>query len=172
MRASASRVGVGACALLLFALGSFSCGDPDTSGRLIPCETEDDCEYPLPMCDPQARVCVGCIASQQTCGAEQMCDEATRTCVPADPDAPCRFDADCPRPGFDTTDQIFCDLEEGRCVGCLDDLDCVSPEVCIAETRLCGTVCETCDAGVGDAGAADAGAADAGAGDAGVADGG
>jgi hypothetical protein len=140
-------------ALLVAALSAWlSCGD-DIKGPpevgLVPCTSPSDCEAPTPMCDPQAQICVGCIASQQTCGAGLTCDETTYTCVPADPDAPCRFDADCPRPGFDTTKQIFCDLDTGRCVGCLDDLDCIAPQICLPDSELCGEFCDSCPEGWG-----------------------
>src|SRR5262249_55824377 len=95
-------------AAVLLAVG---CKNPSTNqtnpGGTIACKSASDCPSTLPMCHPDAKVCVGCIESFQTCGNMQMCDAATHTCVPYDPNKPCkRSMSDCPRLGIDNAKLI------------------------------------------------------------------
>ena len=84
--------------LLAVALLLTGCGDgndtPDLS-TTIACQADKDCPSNLPTCEPNAKVCVGCIEGMMTCTQPgYVCDDATHTCVPGDPNAPCRFNAD------------------------------------------------------------------------------
>ncbi len=78
------------------------------------------------MCHPDSHICVGCISSFQTCGAGLTCDDATHTCVPGDPNAPCKKNSDCPRPGFDKPTAVTCEIDAGICYACASNQDCVS----------------------------------------------
>lgn len=132
-------------AYLLGALMLAACGDgqpspPDLSipsDGVIPCVRASDCPPTLPMCHPDSHICIGCIDSFQTCGPNLTCDVATNTCVPADPNAPCHKNADCPRPGFDPADAISCEVDAGKCYVCTTNLDCVAPDTCHLDVHEC-----------------------------------
>ena len=123
----------------LAACNSSSNGSKDLAnpGGTTACKTSADCPSNLPMCHPDSLVCVGCIDSFQTCGAGLTCDQKTHTCVPANPNAPCTRNADCPRPGFDPGINVTCERDGGRCVECVTNVDCVSPDICHPEF-FCG----------------------------------
>jgi hypothetical protein len=106
--------------------------DLASPGGVTPCSSSADCPSTLPMCHPDSKICVGCNASFQTCGDGKTCDEQTHTCVPADPNAPCKRNADCPRPGFDPSTSVVCYItaDAGVCVQCTSNQDCVSPDTC------------------------------------------
>ena len=106
-------------------------------GGVIHCASVTDCPSDRPMCHPDSHICVGCTDSFQTCGPMLTCDPTTNTCVPADPNAPCRKNADCPRPGFDKTDQISCEVDAGMCYQCTSNLDCVAPDTCHLDVHQC-----------------------------------
>ena len=116
----------------------------DDLGAFIHCTTASDCPKNLPMCHSDSHVCVGCLSDFQTCGAGMMCDDATHQCIPADPNAKCRRNADCPRPGVDPATSVVCSVDAGGCLGCVVDNDCVPPDVCVARLHLCGDGCLEC----------------------------
>jgi hypothetical protein len=129
-------------AVVLFGCsGSNATSDP---GIFIHCTSVAQCPQTLPMCDPQSQLCVGCLDNMQTCGPNKMCDRSTHTCVPANANLPCVRNADCPRPGRDPRENVVCQLDAGVCVGCVGDLDCVAPDVCIPQTKQCGDGCIQC----------------------------
>src|SRR5207247_2106435 len=101
------------------------------------CTAATQCPSPTPMCDLQAGICVGCVASMQTCGADKMCDENTHTCVATDPNKKCIQRSDCPFPGRDPITAVVCLLDAGICVQCLNDRECTAPDRCNEETHLC-----------------------------------
>lgn len=107
-------------ALLLVA----GCSSKPNAGATIACQSAADCPPELPMCTPDSKICVGCIDDFQTCGVGKMCDQTTHTCVPAPPDAPCKHNGDCPRPGVDPNYYFVCNLSSGQCVECLTSNDC------------------------------------------------
>jgi hypothetical protein len=98
-------------------------------GGTIACTSSSSCPSNLPMCDPDSHICVGCIESFLTCPKGFTCDGATHTCVTADPNAPCKRNADCPGPQS-TSKQVTCLKDAGVCVECATNADCVSPDVC------------------------------------------
>jgi hypothetical protein len=131
-------------ALALLTLLLAGCPDPDPSGpdmsantMVIPCTRDEQCPATLPMCHPDSKICVGCTDSFQTCGPNLTCDPKTNTCVPADPNAPCRRNADCPRPGFDSIEKVACEVDAGMCFECVSNLDCVAPDTCQLDVHQC-----------------------------------
>ena len=113
-------------------------------GGTIHCSSSADCPKSLPMCHIDSHVCVGCLANFQTCGAKMTCDDATHTCIPADPNAKCVRNADCPRPGLDPSASVICDRDAGDCTACVTNSDCVPPDVCIRRQNMCGDGCLLC----------------------------
>lgn len=103
-----------------------SVADLVNPGGTIPCTSSAQCPANLPACHADSNTCVGCIDSFQTCGPMLTCNQATHTCVPADPSAPCKRNADCPRPGFDESTAVTCEIDAGMCYDCATDIDCVS----------------------------------------------
>jgi len=148
MRSGFTPARAGVLIVLLSACSS------DSRGPFIACQQDSDCPPQMPMCHPQAKVCVTSIAGQQTCPPMQMCDEAQNRCVPYDPSLPCVRNSDCPRLGVDPPNRILCWLERGICVNCITDQDCLAPKLCIQ--NLCQLVIdggadgETGDGGVDD----------------------
>jgi len=138
--------------LVVLGLGSLALSCKSTTsakgdlgvGTTIPCASARDCPKELPMCHPDSAICVGCIESFQTCGNGLTCHQATHTCVPADPAAPCRRNPDCPRLGFDPSTNISCDVDAGACYECTSSLDCVDPDVCVQRLHKCGDACMEC----------------------------
>jgi hypothetical protein len=108
-------------ALLAFAVG---CSEEPNPGGTIPCNSAADCPGNLPMCTPDSHICVGCLDDFQTCGPFKTCDPMTHSCVPAAPDAGCRRNADCPRPGVDPPLDFVCEVDSGLCAACVVDGDC------------------------------------------------
>jgi hypothetical protein len=100
--------------------------DLSVNGVTIPCAKQEDCPANLPMCHPDSHVCVGCSTSFETCSMGLTCDEATHTCIPADPQAPCTRNPDCPRLGFDSSKAVTCLVDAGICVECANNVDCVA----------------------------------------------
>lgn len=95
---------------------------------------DSDCPADLPVCEPTAKVCVGCISGQQTCpNPGDVCDDTTHTCHPGDPNAPCRFNADCNFPN------IVCDKPTGKCVGCVTGDDCPDPALPFCDSIFDGS---------------------------------
>jgi hypothetical protein len=139
------RAGLALALSLVIGCKSNDTTSPDLSapGGTIPCDPKRDagvqCPTDLPMCDPNARVCVGCIDSFETCQAFFTCDPKAHKCVPADPNAPCRKNADCPRPGFDNADAglVVCEVDAGHCVRCVSNTDCNQPATCHLDTHQC-----------------------------------
>jgi hypothetical protein len=106
----------------------------------------NDCPKDLPACEPTAHICVGCIIDFVTCSAGLTCNGATHTCVPLDPNAPCKKTPDCPRPGLDSMDKLVCEVDAGICLGCLANGDCTLPKVCIQRLHICDPdFCKECD---------------------------
>jgi hypothetical protein len=118
---------LGLCSLLLAGCTDNSiapgvdAGDP---GWVL-CSSSTQCPKTLPMCDPEAGVCTGCIAGEG-CASGMTCNESTHSCVPAVPNAPCKATPDCPRPGVDPFNAIVCQTSTGRCVECLVNTDCLA----------------------------------------------
>jgi hypothetical protein len=118
---------LGLCSLLLAGCTDNSispavdAGDP---GWVL-CSSSAQCPKALPMCDPAAGVCTGCIA-WLGCASGMTCNVATHSCVPANPNAPCTGNFDCPRPALDAPGNIVCQPTTGRCVQCVANTDCVS----------------------------------------------
>ena len=126
--------------LLLAATGcKSSSAKPMDAGAIIPCTSSAQCPANLPMCHAPSGLCVGCIASFQTCGDKQTCDEATHTCIPLDPNAPCKRSVDCPRLGVNPSVNVACEVDSGLCVECASNLDCVAPDTC-STTHTCLTI--------------------------------
>jgi hypothetical protein len=138
---------------LILVLLLAGCGDSElhddagvpSFGTTIPCSSSADCPSLLPTCEPYAKVCVGCITGWMTCPkATDVCDDATHTCVPGDPNAPCRFSADC---AFPTP---VCNKTTGKCVDCVTDDDCPDPDKAFCDnifdgsTGMCQDNCMRC----------------------------
>lgn len=104
------------------------------------CTSNDQCEFPTPVCDVPNTTCVECTDSTH-CATGEVCNVAINECVPG-----CDDDGDCSNP------LPVCDTTAGACTECVDDGDCAS-NVCIANQ------CEECrvdsDCADGDVCAAD-----------------
>lgn len=152
--------------LVLASLAFVQCSSPASNdgGVFIQCMNSSQCPPSLPVCHPQALICVGCVTFQQTCGPKMKCDGQTNTCVPATGDEPCTQNADCPRPGFDPTTAIACERDAGLCVQCLSNADCSGQTKC--SNHQC--VLPGADGGAGDGGGSDGSVSDSGASDAGA----
>jgi hypothetical protein len=124
-------------AALLLALVS-GCPKNNDNGPLTPCNRDSDCPKSLPHCDASAKVCTGCLSTMITCPSGMTCDDTTHTCVPADPNAPCRFNSDCAFPS------PVCVVSTGKCVGCLTDGDCPDPSLGFCESIFDGGNSFTC----------------------------
>ena len=135
-------------------------GSDSEVGRCVECDvaTEgNDCLDPAkPRCDPQALMCVECLANadcasdqcnvtehkcvecvqNEACLKGNVCDLDTNACVPG-----ClggSGSANCP------ATQPVCDPNQGdrgTCVECLQDVDCPRTKVCGATTHSCVTGC-------------------------------
>jgi hypothetical protein len=130
---------IAAAAFALALVGLLAAGCPSKdNGPLQPCKQNSDCPKNLPACDPQAKVCTGCLSSMITCPKGMTCDDSTHTCVPANPNAPCRFNSDCVFPS------PVCNLKTGQCLGCLTDSDCPDPAVGFCDSIFDGGSTFTC----------------------------
>jgi hypothetical protein len=110
-------------------------------GATLHCEASGTCPSNLPFCHPDAKICVGCLDDFQTCDAKTFgpgmtCSPISHTCVPANPDAGCVRNADCPRPGFDPSPNVVCERDAGVCLQCVIDFDCVN-ERCDPVSHSC-----------------------------------
>lgn len=123
---AAGRLRLAALALLVAGCSnaaSTDAGVPDFAST-IPCHTDGDCPAALPVCEPLAQVCVGCIPHMMTCpNAGDVCDETTHRCVPGTPGARCVYNSDCAFPN------VVCHKATGGCVPCLTDDDCPDPSL-------------------------------------------
>ncbi len=138
---------VGSRTALIALVAFYGCSDatrsPDAGvpdfGSTLACQRDGDCPKSLPTCEPLAKVCVGCLSGMMTCSQPgYVCDDTTHTCVPGDPNAPCRFNADCAFP------RTVCQLSTGQCVGCLSDGDCPDPSKAFCDSFFDGGVTFTC----------------------------
>jgi hypothetical protein len=90
----------------------------DSDGR---CTVSADCfdTVGTPACDTAAGRCVRCTAAEDTCPADEHCDEAAHLCVPG-----CRADEGC-NGGGDAGRMLYCNVATRACVACLRDEHCV-----------------------------------------------
>jgi hypothetical protein len=147
MRATTAVPLCGALFVVMMTVGGCEGDRPAVPTTTIICDPNSGtqtCPPSLPQCHPLAGICVGCLSDFQTCdamsfGPKKTCDPVSNMCVPADPQAPCLRNADCPRPGFDAAGAIVCEVDTGVCVGCVDDTDCVTPDTCIKSLHMCLT---------------------------------
>lgn len=110
--------------LVASALAALGCGEKNVQMNPIHCTSAADCPANLPMCTLDSQICVGCTSDFQTCGPNKTCDDATHTCIPAAPDAGCKRNADCPRPGVDPPSAFVCEVDAGQCYPCVTNDDC------------------------------------------------
>ncbi len=91
----------------------------DTDGR---CVTSADCVDTVgtPACDTAAGRCVRCTAAEDSCPADEHCDDAAHLCVPG-----CRSDEGCNSGGGDAGRMRYCNVATRACVACLRDEHCV-----------------------------------------------
>jgi hypothetical protein len=115
-------------------------GIPDWATS-IPCDTDSDCPPDQPMCHPLAKICVGCIAGQDTClqdgSTNFVCDPMQHKCIPKPPDWHCHFDSEC----SGTT--VICAVDLGLCVTCLVQDDCA--DAMDLDLGIATPVCNTPD---------------------------
>ena len=116
------------------------CVEPDPCGEDVDCFGLRVCEVGdcfLPECQEhgdcldEGDICEDrrCIAGEVGCEADPDCP-ASLLCEPpggAPAAEPCAGDDDCSAP------TPLCFVAAGRCVGCLDDADCLAAEVCFEE---------------------------------------
>jgi hypothetical protein len=127
-------------ALLLGCSGPAKTTAPDF-GVTIPCNTSSDCPPSSPVCHPMAKVCIGCLSGMGTCvDPNQVCDDTTHTCVPAQPNMPCHYDSEC------SGKTVRCNKTTGQCVECLINGDC-APETPYCDSAFDGGVSYQCKDG-------------------------
>ncbi|MFO0604471.1 MAG: hypothetical protein U0324_14920 [Polyangiales bacterium] len=83
------------------------------------------------VCDTSTGACVQCVATDDTCAADQHCDPESNACV-----AGCRSDEGCPRDGLGV--QLRCNVETRTCEACVTDAHCPTGQRCSGGACVAG----------------------------------
>lgn len=105
---------------------STTTGTGGQGGQDTGCQGDQDCtiDPAKSKCDQGTGECVGCLPAQDECDPGQYCDPGTNECTVG-----CTDDTDCTG-GQD----LHCDTQINKCVGCVLDTNCPEGSICINNT--------------------------------------
>jgi hypothetical protein len=136
------------------ALGSYC--DLAQKKCVLGCLSDRDCPSKAPRCDTTAKSCMICV-NDGHCSTGKICEKnqcidgcrSSRDCDTRSPSCdttasvcyrPCATESDC-KVSYSTSK---CDVTAGRCVGCVVDADCYTPQTC--QNQKCAYISCTQDA--------------------------
>lgn len=94
------------------------------------CVTDADCakDPKGDVCNTDTGDCVGCLPSNDTCPVGKYCNPSTEQC-----EVGCTDDSDC-----NPANNLLCNPQTHKCVGCVEDTSCPLGSICIASTCVPG----------------------------------